>query len=62
MADMPKDSDVRGVRTALWVIAALLGAGGIAAAVAMCSWWPLLLVSGLAVPLMPLGRRNAQER
>ena len=62
MADMPKDAGARRVRTALWVIAGLLGAVGIALSVAMSSWWPLLVVAGLAVPLMPLGRRNTQER
>ena len=58
MADMPKDAGARRVRTALWVIAALLGALGIAVAVATGSWWPLVLVAGLAVPLLPLGRTD----
>ncbi|KRA25022.1 hypothetical protein ASD65_11750 [Microbacterium sp. Root61] len=58
MTVVPDAEGIGPVRTALWIIAVVIAAVGAVAAIAIGSWLPLLLVAGLAVPLIPLGRHR----
>ncbi|MDR6200015.1 hypothetical protein QE374_001924 [Microbacterium sp. SORGH_AS428] len=50
------------LRVVVWSLALELAVLGVALALAAASWWPLVALLGLAVPLLPIPRRTATDR
>lgn len=51
------------LRSTLWALAGLITVVGVVVASATASFWPLIAIAGLAIPLMPLrSRRPGQTR
>lgn len=50
------------LRVAVWSLVLGLAMLGVALALVAASWWPLVALLGLAVPLLPISRRTATGR
>ncbi|WP_127794657.1 hypothetical protein [Agromyces sp. LHK192] len=63
MADRSASEQVqRRARIAAWVSVAVIALCGVVVAIATAEWWPLVLLLGLALPMLPIGsaRRSAR--
>ncbi|QCQ17398.1 hypothetical protein [Microbacterium sp. RG1] len=50
------------LRVVVWSLALGLAVLGVALALAAASWWPLVALLGLAIPLLPISGRTATDR
>jgi hypothetical protein len=48
-------------RTIIWIALAVIALSGVVVGIATSSWWPVVAVAGLALPMIPV-RSSAQRR
>ena len=48
-------------RTIIWTALAVIAAFGVIAAIVTSSWWPLVAVAGLALPMIPIRSSSARR-